>query len=316
MRADMTADHVVGQAFVLDGVRFVPEDAQHVEAAKNRIRETDILRECLLRVVPALHRVGHSNDGASRMQCGHDASLRNRDGLLLHGLMDGRPVLVVHLVELVDEADAIVCQDHSTALEGPLAVLVPRERRCETHGAGTLARGVDGFREGLFYVLQELRLGKARIANDERVDVTADSVLSRRKLPLTTHHAQRNRCLDVGHAVDRWRYRRDEALTNVGILRQVQNLLLLLVGDLAFLDIALTAHVHRLDLGSVDWETGARIGRRVVQATIHACQVHFVSWAHGIRLGTRQDHLLRTRHLAWFDFAGAFLQVDLLVIPV
>ena len=51
---------------------------------------------------------------------GHDASLGDGDGLLLHRLVDRRPVRVVHLVELVYEADALVGQDEGAGLQGPL----------------------------------------------------------------------------------------------------------------------------------------------------------------------------------------------------
>ena len=53
-----------------------------------------------------------------------------------------RSVLVVHLVELIDEAHAVVRQDHGAALQGPVAVLVPIDGRRQPDAAGTLgARG-------------------------------------------------------------------------------------------------------------------------------------------------------------------------------
>lgn len=44
------------------------------------------------------------------MKRGDNASFRDGDGLLLHRLVDGSSVLVVHLVELVDQANAAVGQ--------------------------------------------------------------------------------------------------------------------------------------------------------------------------------------------------------------
>ncbi len=41
------------------------------------------------------------------LEGGDDAGLGDGDGLLLHGLVDGRAVLVVHLVKLVDQAHAL-----------------------------------------------------------------------------------------------------------------------------------------------------------------------------------------------------------------
>ena len=37
------------------------------------------------------------DDGATCLQRGHDASLGDGDALLLHGLVDAGPVLIVHL---------------------------------------------------------------------------------------------------------------------------------------------------------------------------------------------------------------------------
>ena len=42
-------------------------------------------------------RVSHGDDGATCLQRGHDASLGDGDALLLHGLVDAGPVLIVHL---------------------------------------------------------------------------------------------------------------------------------------------------------------------------------------------------------------------------
>ena len=52
-----------------------------------------------------------------------DAGLCDGDGLLLHGLVDGDLVLDVHLVELVNAADAIVSQHQGTGLDRKLVVL-------------------------------------------------------------------------------------------------------------------------------------------------------------------------------------------------
>lgn len=41
--------------------------------------------------------IGRSEDSASGLQGGHDAGLGYGDALLLHGLVDTGPVLVIHL---------------------------------------------------------------------------------------------------------------------------------------------------------------------------------------------------------------------------
>jgi hypothetical protein len=54
------------------------------------------------------------------LKTGDDAGLADADALLLHGLVNARPVRVVHLVELVDQADALVRQHQGTRLQRPL----------------------------------------------------------------------------------------------------------------------------------------------------------------------------------------------------
>ena len=61
-------------------------------------------------------------------------------GLLFHGLVDARAVLVVHLVELVDEADAGVRKYQRAALQHPLARLpVLHHRRGQANSARAFA---------------------------------------------------------------------------------------------------------------------------------------------------------------------------------
>jgi hypothetical protein len=61
----------------------------------------------LPRVVSSTDRVSSGDDGAPGLERSDDAGLRNGDGLLLHGFVDGGAVSVVHLVELVDEANTL-----------------------------------------------------------------------------------------------------------------------------------------------------------------------------------------------------------------
>ena len=49
-----------------------------------------------------------------------DCYLGDRDGLLLHDLVDGCAVAVHHLVKFIDAADALVCENQSSALQGHL----------------------------------------------------------------------------------------------------------------------------------------------------------------------------------------------------
>eukprot|EP00955_Chlamydomonas_euryale_P020827 220737-Chlamydomonas_euryale.AAC.1 len=66
---------------------------------------------------PALRR----NQPATDTRATHAHTSAHTSHLLLHGLVDGHAVLVVHLVKLVDEADALVGEHERSALEHPLA---------------------------------------------------------------------------------------------------------------------------------------------------------------------------------------------------
>lgn len=75
------------------------------------------------------------------------------------------PVRVVHLVKLVDQADALVGQDECTTFETPLAgdgVLADAGR--QTDRTGTLSRRKDGAVRSLLDILEHLRLGGTGIS--------------------------------------------------------------------------------------------------------------------------------------------------------
>lgn len=103
---------------------LVFDDEYHVKAGQDGGHEVNVVLP--LCVIPAAkHRVSRSQHRAARVQRGGDASLRdgkvlfcfidkekiytfffffnlsNRDGLLLHGLMDGHSVVLSHLNKLV-----------------------------------------------------------------------------------------------------------------------------------------------------------------------------------------------------------------------
>ena len=85
-------------------------------------------------------------------------------------LVDRRAVLLGHLVELVDEAEPAVGEHERAALERPLArQLVAVHARREPDRRRALARRVHGARRDLLGVLEQLRLGRARVAEQEHL---------------------------------------------------------------------------------------------------------------------------------------------------
>ena len=55
---------------------------------------------------PSINGIGGREDGASGIECCVDAGLGDGDSALLHHFVDGRPIYVRHLVELVDAHNA------------------------------------------------------------------------------------------------------------------------------------------------------------------------------------------------------------------
>ena len=84
----------------------------------------------------------------------------DRDGLLLHHLVDRRAVGLLHLIELVDAADPLVGEHERAALEDELARrTVADNRRGQPDARRALAGGVDGAGRHRRDVLEQLRLG-------------------------------------------------------------------------------------------------------------------------------------------------------------
>ena len=84
---------------------------------------------------------------------------------MFHGLVNASAILLIHLVKLIDQANTLIRQHQSSALQSPRArdgVLV--HSGCETHSRGTLAGSEDTARSSLLGVLQALRLGRAWIS--------------------------------------------------------------------------------------------------------------------------------------------------------
>ena len=52
-----------------------------------------------------------------------DTCFGNGNGLLLHGLVDGHLILHIHLVKLVNAADAIVCQHQRSSLDAEIVAV-------------------------------------------------------------------------------------------------------------------------------------------------------------------------------------------------
>jgi hypothetical protein len=104
------------QVLVLYGVDLVPDDAHDVETRQDRIRQIDVLGEGHAGVVPPPDGIGGGDHRTPRLQAGHDSRLRNGNGLLFHGLVDGGTVLIVHLqdekLQIFNQNESLSCQNY------------------------------------------------------------------------------------------------------------------------------------------------------------------------------------------------------------
>lgn len=152
--------------------------------------------------------VGRSDDGASGLQRGDDAGFGDGDALLLHGLVDARPVCVVHLqdesavrrfsavgtfmiqeedseglrsshlIELIDQTHPAVGQHQRSGLQRPLAAdWVSLDVSGQTDGGGSLTRGEHGAARHLLHVPAEKTDRHIRLLEEKPISQIAEIVL-------------------------------------------------------------------------------------------------------------------------------------------
>ena len=105
---------------------------------------------------------------------------------------------VVHLVELVDTADAVIAQHQRARLQTQFARLgVARHAPGQTGGGGGASGGVHGaWRDGVD-VLEELGLGGGGVADDADVDVAANGAAVGSVFVDAADELEENAALDV-----------------------------------------------------------------------------------------------------------------------
>mmetsp|Transcript_3377 Transcript_3377/g.10230 ORF Transcript_3377/g.10230 Transcript_3377/m.10230 type:complete len:373 (-) Transcript_3377:810-1928(-) len=226
------ADDVPGNLKVPVEGLLVLDDEDEVKPTKHGGLDVDVLLGGLQVVVPAGGWVGRGQDGGAGVEHRGDASLGDGDGLLLHGLVDGNPVLHPHLIELVDADDAAVGEHHGPALQ----VELPRrgvldDRRGETGRTGALAGRVHGDGRDLLHKLEELRFGSGGISEHQHVDVTPDAGAVGEPLPGPAEEQARDSPLDVGGAEDGRRDAAKDPVQAVALRRELPEVLLLLQGE-------------------------------------------------------------------------------------
>mmetsp|Transcript_28728 Transcript_28728/g.95418 ORF Transcript_28728/g.95418 Transcript_28728/m.95418 type:complete len:605 (-) Transcript_28728:57-1871(-) len=303
------------EILVLFHVHRVQEQEEQVEPRQQRGRQVNVLDRRLVRVVAAEDGVGSRQHGGPGVECRGDAGLRDGHRLLLHDLVDGRAVALLHLIELVDGADAHIGEDQGSAFQCDLASgLVAHHGRRETDAAGALAGGVHRSRGDVANLLDQLTLRHSGVAHEQRVNISADlhSVLHRLRVGSDQDEQQRLLHIFVaenlrsngsrGHLV--------QVARPLCLLEFPVHLVLVLprlaVANLVFLD-AVRVDVHRLH-GAVC----PGLEPRELHGLVHARDRDRVSGEHQARVVAVDDHGDGPGHAADRHVVRHLLNADLL----
>jgi hypothetical protein len=121
-------------------VALIQDHEEQIEPAHDRSGHHHVRSERLLAIVPSSDGVRSSENARACVQGRLDTRLGDRDGLLLHRLVNGDLVGDIHLVELVDRADAVVGEHQRTGFDREVASLfVADDGGSETRCGGGFA---------------------------------------------------------------------------------------------------------------------------------------------------------------------------------
>ena len=121
VRPTMRIHYEIRQALVLGRINGITDHAEDVEAREDGLGELDVPSKRDGAVVAAAEGVGGCDNRAAGLQRCDDAGFGDGNSLLFHGFVDGGAVLVVHLVEFVDQACALISKHERATLECPLS---------------------------------------------------------------------------------------------------------------------------------------------------------------------------------------------------
>eukprot|EP00968_Pinguiococcus_pyrenoidosus_P028088 scaffold7625_cov277-Pinguiococcus_pyrenoidosus.AAC.7 len=308
-------DHMSGQCDVVLYVDAIQQEEQQVESTQQRVWQVHVLADRALLVVAAVERIGGSEDCCAGVQPRGDPGFRDAHRLLLHHFVDRRPILVVHLVELVNAADALVRQHERPALERHLSAdLIPGHGCREPHPAAALAGGVNGPGSDDGDVLEELRLGNPGIPHEADVDVAPNRhAVPQRSMYAPGEHEEQG-LLHVLIAPDCRRDAPGKPRIRVGRVRKLVDGVLDALVDVHQLVVVLLVPVGVLHLDEGVGDQASPQG--LVAAPAHGHED--AADRHEIARLQAADHLSpkmrrdRARHVAHGHLIGQLLQLGLL----
>lgn len=125
---NMSCDTLVTTALVV-----IPNNEDHVKTGQNGGLEVNVFSWCFQIIISPEDRVCGGQHRCPRVEDRGNTSLGNGDSLLLHGFVNGNPVLVSHLVELINTDSTAVCKNHGTSFKVELTRgCISLYGRCQT----------------------------------------------------------------------------------------------------------------------------------------------------------------------------------------
>jgi hypothetical protein len=110
---------------------FIKNNENKIKTRHQRIRKCNILSRRNISLVLAIDWISSSNNRASSIECGMHSSFSNSNSLLLHDLMNGYSIRLIHLIELIDTNDTSITKNHSTGFKLPLlGIIIPYNSSC------------------------------------------------------------------------------------------------------------------------------------------------------------------------------------------
>jgi len=136
----------------------------YVKTGENGVWEVDVIHERKSLIVTTLQGIGSCDYSATSIEICHNTGFGDGDSLLLHSFVNRSTILFIHLIELINKAEAFISQDHCSSLQFPLACLIILfYTSCQSHCRCTFASGINTAVENFLKTLKELWFGDSRI---------------------------------------------------------------------------------------------------------------------------------------------------------
>lgn len=231
--------------------------------------------------------------------------------------MDTGSIVLIHLIELIDEADAFVGKDESSTLKCPFSsdgVFV--HTSCQTDSTCALSGRVNNSVVDLLDVLEELRLGGTGVTEEEHVDVATNPMFLVHILGLASEHSQQKTFLDELMAVDGWSNGSNKALGNVLLAASITDFVLLLIGQLHNILVTLTLQVVDLNDCLEDRESVLDVCKVIVPVDVDSVDFNFITGTGNVDKIMQDEDLFLTGNTTGWHRAWCLLDRQLLIVTV